>query len=528
VLLQKTILQSLCYLDQGKGKNMSGINNPLLSTLQANQILNLVRQHLKLVLTSTARVQPGQALTASLVPSSPVLDVSELANGIVNLALASKDVLFSSANPVDVPPLSTLSDSSGLDGDTLIGAAGGIFGKQPFPPPIAGGLIVPQTSGLMAQLFGTITPPSLKISVEIKWVVRDQNGNILTEQNNLIAPEGLTSPNVILHIVPPLFREYRLDTLRNPGGSVVCLSAEITLRLEDKTLSFTAGPIPVLLLPLLIPTVVVLFSEPNFDVTHDSAVVLVVPEHSPFSSAEPLFKVLRQIEKITSTLRSIGGLASFFLGIDDILETVPKQPRFRLAAARKDDISNPSKGQGVPKLGDIKLKQKPWYDLLGSDPNFDDKVTSLIVFGAPGTMVSFFDDTNYRTAAEHNGQGNFDIRLKDTLPDIDFYVAIRTLDTSDAVAPETFPPGRVTGFEANTHSPTDHRWLTDMSSVLFPRAWTGKIDEERKNPPPLPPLTCGGRGPVRTKGNADEKGKKAEGSKPSAKHKKDDRKKKKK
>jgi hypothetical protein len=299
----------------------------------------------------------------------------------------------------------------------------------------------------------------------------------LGEGRDFLATQGLTTPSVSV-LLPPLLRELRLDTLANPepGGSVVCLSAEVTLSLGVRTLVFTLGPVPVLQLPLLIPTVVVLFSEPNFGLTYDSAALVFVPKHSPFASAEPLFKTLKKLEAVVSALRGLGGLAAFFLGLDELLGTVPDQPRLRFAAA-----------DGIAKLGDIKIKRRPWWNPLADDPNFDDKVFSLLVFGLPGTKVQFFNDTNFKMAPATT-QGNFDIELKSTVPDIDFFAAVRTLDTDDDVAPETFPPNRVPRFQGDPSG--DDRWHTDMSSVRFHSDWLGEVARDVKNPPPVPPLRC--------------------------------------
>jgi hypothetical protein len=452
---------------------MSGVASPSLSDAQATQVLDLVRQQLRLTLTSPTQLQPGQPLTASLTPPEPLLDVSDLAMGLLNLAWASKDVLFNNPNAIELPTSADATTPGALDGDTLLqSSAVGPLIKQPFPPSI-GGTIVPQTGGIAAQLFGTFSPPRLQVGVSARWRVRDSAGNELQDGKDFIATQGLTSPNVSL-VLPPIFRELRLDTMRNPGGAVVCLSVDVTLTLGAKTTTFQLGPVPVLVLPLLVPTVVVLFSEPNFGVTHESAALIIVPKHSPFASAEPLFKVLRKIEGVADALRGIGGLASFFLGLGELLGTVPEQPRLRFAAA-----------DGIKRLGDITIKRRPWYNILGNDPNFDDKAYSLIVFGLPGTTVQFFNDVDFKTDGK---QGNFDIELSNTAPDLDFFVAIRDLDTDDDQKPETFPAGRVPRWNKDEHG--DGKWHTDMSSVRFQQEWLDIVNREISNPTQPPPLTC--------------------------------------
>jgi hypothetical protein len=532
---------------------MSGIASASLSDAQANQILGIVSKQIQLALTSSATVQPGQPVTAAVIPSAPVIDVSELASGVLNLAWIAKDVLFDKKDPVKVPTTTEMTSPIDLDGDELAATAGDIVagqpllrpqhlnlawtakdvifkkpdpvdipddissgsdeliaqnaiaGGQPLQPPapviglpapttsnvpgivgqVFGGINVPPppdpgaplepVAGILNQIFGTIVLPNLKVQLKVKWIVRDNQGNELQEGRDFIATQGLTSPNVSL-ILPPVFRELRLDTLLKPGGEVVCLSARVVLMLGEKTLSVTLGPIPILLLPLLIPTVVVLFSEPNFGLTHDSAALIVVSKHSPFASAEPLFKTLKKIEAVVSALRGLGGLAAFFLGLDELLGTVPDQPRLRFATTRVDP-NKTDEGEGIPHLSEIKIKRRPWYNLLGDDPAFDDVVSSLIVFGLPGTKVQFFDHTHFDST-----DGSFDIELNEK----DFFVAVRTLDTDDRFAPETFPPDRVPDFEPSSEG----SWDNSMDSLRFHKDWSDDVEEKAKTPLVAPPLIC--------------------------------------
>lgn len=91
--------------------------------------------------------------------------------------------------------------------------------------------------------------------------------------------------------------------------------------------------------------------------------------------------------------------------------------------------------------------------------------------------------------------------LRNGVPDLDFFVAVRTLDTDDDRPPETFPPGRVPRFEADPSG--DDRWHTDMSSLGFHQSWLSGVQEEIKNPPPTPPLTCKPRVPPVSPGPGD-------------------------
>lgn len=309
---------------------------------------------------------------------------------------------------------------------------------------------------------------------------------------------GLTSPSVSI-LIPPLFRELRADTLANPGGSVVCLSAIVSLAIgTEPPVSVELGPIPVLQLPLLSPTVVALFSEPNFGLTEDASVVLLVPKHSPFSSAAPLFKELQKIEGILDSLRSIASIATFLLGLSEVI-ALSEQPRLRFVSAN-----------GVPKLGEIKIKHKPWYNFFGDDPNFDDATNSLLVFGVPGTKVTFFNDTFFKHAPQSN-QGYYTVELFDlnhltqhpdpNSPLPDFFVAIRSYPTKAEVQldsnlsdhkspPPTAPAGRILDWSKDGG---DDLWYTDMSSVRFHQDFLDAVSAEVKSPKIIGTLTCQGR-----------------------------------
>ena len=455
---------------------MSGTVSPALTNTQADSVLAAVASTLRLVLTSAQTVQPGQLVTASLVPAAPEIDASDLANGILNLAMTSKDILFGGTAILDLP------DGGNLQGDELAKTVA-VAGNQPFPPPtpVLNGGQTTNPGGTLAQLFGTLALPQLKVQCEIGWRVRDQAGNELIEGQDFLVEQGLGSPQLAVRL-PPIFRELRLDTIANPGGEIRCLSAEVKLSLGSRTLGpFEVGPVPVIVLPLLIPTVVALFSEPNFGLTHDSAVLVVVPKHSPFANLEPLFKTLRRIESAVGALRSIGGMAAFLLGIDDLLDAVPEQPRLRFAA--EDEISD---------LENYKIKRRPWYAILSDDPDFDDRVYSVLVFGLPGTRVEFYNDEDFKRLPQTK-QGTYTVEVG-----VECFVSIRTLDTdSRSNPPITFPPNRIdlSNFEPDDSSSNDGVWHTDMTSLRFDQAWLRIAAAEEQDPLPRPPLICQSPGP---------------------------------
>lgn len=447
---------------------MSGTPAPELTPSQARAILQAVLATLRITARSPAIVQPGDPLRASLVPASPQINASELVNGVLNVALLTKDAAFNDLTVANLP------ESGDLSGDTLLGS---------IPVPGVG-----TVQGMLGQLFGTVGIPNLKVRLEVRWIVRDQAGQELHEEGgDLIATDGMTSPNLSV-LIPPLFGELRIDTLTSPPiPDVYCLSADVRLSLGDVTLP-AAGESPIELpaVPfavarLLIPTIVVLYTEPFFDVAVggtvndngdiedlvDSAVVVVVPEHSPFASAAALFDALRKIERALDGLRSIGGIASFLLPLGDIV-SIPEQPRFRFSAS-----------DAIARFHDITLKPKKFFGFTYGYKHFDDRVYSIVVVGLPGTVVEFFNDVDFRLDQD---QGFYALRVG-----AEGFVVVRTLDTSDEDPPVTLPPGRVSSFVPDTSSGSDGRWHTDMSSMRFAPGWLAGTGDERKGPPNL---TC--------------------------------------
>src|ERR1051325_2479385 len=164
---------------------MSGFAATPLTDPQADQILTAVRSMLSLELLSPQHVQPGQLISAQVVPASPVLDVSQLVNGFVNLAYTTKDVLFSDTSIADVP------DSGSLGGDDVASALPNLVSKAlPFPPAqaILNGGTNTTPPGVLGQLFGAIALPKLDVRVAVAWVVRRPNGTVLGEGRDFVAP----------------------------------------------------------------------------------------------------------------------------------------------------------------------------------------------------------------------------------------------------------------------------------------------------------------------------------------------------
>jgi hypothetical protein len=462
--------------------SMSGIAATELATDQAARILNAVAARLRIVRTGPRHVQPGESLLAQLVPSALDLDVSDLADLAVDIGGVAKDMFLSNDDAFPVPAPEGLTDPGDFSGTQLLGDHASAFdGGRPFvqPPLVTSipGVVTQKVPGLLGQVFGTVKLPNVRVSLELTWRIARTDGTVIEEGSDFIGLNGLSNPAAAITVAPTI-SEYRHDSLLNPGGDQYCLWLEVTLRLGSAAHATTLGPLPYVQLPILVPTVVGLFSEPNFDVNTSSAALLVVPEHSPFVSLEPLLKLLETIDRTVSSLRSIGKLAGFLLGLSDVLGAIPQTPRLRLTAKNRiDDLEN------------YEIKPRPWYNIFASADTFDDRVNSIFVLGAPGTEVEFFNDED----CEMTDQGGYTVRLNTSatlagdLPDT--FVAIPTLYAPNPSPPPTMPPGRISSFVEDTTG--DGSWDTDLTSLRFADNFINEVEEAiKRGGPAFPDLPC--------------------------------------
>lgn len=98
-----------------------------------------------------------------------------------------------------------------------------------------------------------------------------------------------------------------------------------------------------------------------------------------------------------------------------------------------------------------------------------------------------YNDTNFKRRPNSN-QGMFSLRTN-----VEGWVAVRTLDTSNDERPVTFPRNPsdnryVPQFENDTTG--DSSWVRDMSSVRFHPTWLRGVEGEVSQPPQPPLLVC--------------------------------------
>lgn len=409
----------------------------LFAPSTATDLLTRVMRTMRIVPETSNILDPGDVFQAKLVPASPQLDLS-------GLALAALDGLLDVAAP------------TGTEGSGLPDLPG-----SPSPTP----------SATAQSLTGRLGLPNLSVRVDVQWYLRDEDGTDVLKKDSHVATGGAQSPAVSL-LLPPVLRELSLDEIEKPDPDWFCLSARVTLTLECSSegddlanivdgkldgdsdsvcrassvadahpdcpahgglplapdgvrrvhLSAELPGVPVAQLPVLIPSVVICCNTRNFDLLDRSAVLMVVPKGSPLSNAEAVIDALRRVEKTLRTLRTVGAVAGWILGIQNVLSALSDHPIIRFYEAKEADNV-----EGLDKLSRIKLWPRPWYKVFFDDESMHDRTTSIAVLGGPGRQVRFYDKPNYKT-----GDGAYTLSTSATSGPV---ALINDLNTTDSEAP---------------------------------------------------------------------------------------------
>jgi hypothetical protein len=505
---------------------MSGVSANTLPAAELQKILSAAMNRLHVRLTSSNVVAPGATITASIAGAGVEVDVTDLLDGVLNIdwqafTQAALGAITDSANSLRALITET---------DKALPTAG--------PAPLPNAITAATPAGLLGRLVGAVSLPRLRVRADIRWQVTDSQGNELIEGEDFIAPNGLALPDVLIKI-PPLFRE--LDAFDYPGSSAnlqpinpLATPSACTFRLQvrvvlsvgdvfiDRVLSAapafsdpslstpptlrhpadlvpdgTAPGIPLIVLPLPVPTLVALFSNAEFNPTDPSPakLLVVVPHGSPITSLEQLNRILRKIDQVVSDLRQLPFFAASLLGLDLVNDALSGQPGARLVSAQADNSY-----RDFTKVVYYSEPTRFWWIKIGTqDVTFNDEAMSMVLLGMPGTQVSFF---NQADIVKDEGVWHVSVagavdftRPLDVLP----FVIVRDLGPgqgpgfsiwastggADIPAPETIPPKRsAEDVPANQSSgwfqQATFGWGKRMSSLRFD--WLG--DEVPCNPPP--------------------------------------------
>lgn len=447
----------------------------MLTPAEAQALLESVLGQFDARLTSPAQVPPGATVVASVLPAVNQLAAIEALNGLVNGGDLTRHVTSGPAL-VDVPPATSAVAPPGTtpsSPDDIVRA----IGTATAPAGTAQG----DVSQLLAQLNLSIP----RIDIKVQWTVRvpDDAGGYRegVEGSDFVAPTGVNLPTLEMLVVPPIVEltaEAIGATVANLSAEPPsiplqrwCLFARVTATLGDAPpLARELGPIPLLVAPLPIPTVVALCSRRNFNIVGKSKALIISPPHVASSSLEDLNEVLQTAYTVLGRLRTVGRVAGWLLGVGSVLRLL--QATY-IAYYGREFINH---------LDDYPLHTRQWWD----DVDINDDVESMVVLGPPGAEVEFYNEKNLRS-----GEGILIVRIPVT-----GFVAIPSLFPQDGAPdarPLTVPPDDDTHFilidDGYENDGDDDGFANSITGIRFrlaewPSTSLGPLDRVGCPPPP--------------------------------------------
>lgn len=222
------------------------------------------------------------------------------------------------------------------------------------------------TQTLTSTLQGALNlPVSLPVSLTVRWRVTDDQGNDLTAGADFIALDGLGGPQASFLFRPETV-ELTTSLALKPALRFIVPHVRISapgLSAAGAQYSSDLPPIPIAVLPIPVPTVLVLFEDAYFD----EQFLLIVPPDSPVTSIGALKDLLENLKPIALELARFPAFATFLLGIDNLSLSLGLPGRFKAARVYDD-------GVGVHNL-------ETAGDAVDND-DWDNRASSLIFLGA--------------------------------------------------------------------------------------------------------------------------------------------------
>lgn len=373
---------------------------------------------------ATARIVHGD-LPSNPLDISGTLEVRQIVQEPVNLQWISEAVRFA---PESDPPAP---DDLSIPPD--------IIGQLPVQPslPLAGATIPPGVGGAIGLLTGTI--PVFEIleelvtttaTIEVRWRVLDENkvpltafgwssGSLTGSGSEFVPPtDQILNQAVNLLLVPPFVD---LVSLSPPPPVRRWIQAHFRLSAAGISTPWIDLEVPVDLVPLAIPTVLLLFFDPDFG----GPALLVLPENSQLGP-DLLLSTLTDVRDVLTAVRDLVGFVGLFIDVVNALE--PVFNTLEIAATKAD---------AIPNLNDLDVVGTSWWKVWKNDREAEDEFASLMFLGAPGRSVQAFNARGF-----DDSQGQLNINLGPEMA-----VTIRTLyhgASGDFLPPDAVPANRVT------------------------------------------------------------------------------------
>lgn len=356
-------------------------------------------------------VDPGEFVTFKVTPSLSGLRITQLIpssvllNGLIEPSdgAATQAITGTITLLPQAPAQINLQGLAGTIPQTL-------GGELKFPPEIPGQIDLSSqlpNEPALHSLTGTIElPQDMPVKAEVAWQVlaevglkRPVFGEVNTKKKKIViseeereehflAPEGLSGPSLSILFVNPIVELRQDKPLPEPRR--YWIRCTVTLRALGVTKTFDLPDVPVFVPVIGVPTVLALFPETNF-LPKRGALLVVVPERSPFREVDELLSLVNRLQGIVSRLTAIPRFALFALGLQRLAAAI-HAPRLRFKV--RDEIANLNK----VKLADIDASYVRYngadvFDVgdQGNDMEAEDNMSSLMLLGPPGRQVRCYN-----------------------------------------------------------------------------------------------------------------------------------------
>ncbi|MCY8953215.1 hypothetical protein MOE39_05010 [Bacillus cereus] len=269
----------------------------------------------------------------------------------------------------------------------------------------------------------------IPISLEVTWSIQDERGNNTQEGDTFLAPDGLNGFQASFIFIPSCIVELTNDPhmLSTYSPKRYNLIANVILRAgkvvneegeeEEIVLQVNLPSVPILVLPMAVPTIFTVFSNRHFttiesDCYHSSErqgeVLVLVPPNSPLRSIENMLQLISNLKDKASALSTLPDFFLFKLGLETLYDALQSNCEIQFRV-------------GI----DFKLKC-----IQSCNQGWQDKINSFIFIGSPGQTIQCF---NYDHPASTD-KGMFTLTINSLHKNC--YALARKLDSAN---PDTEP-----------------------------------------------------------------------------------------
>jgi hypothetical protein len=441
---------------------LSSITDP--TQLDANDLTDLARKFLISVSVPGPGMVPetGVPVRAQVVPplgtAIPFTDISGVAlprmrkwNPVIGGMRVEAMQLAAKAQRMKVPPLVLRSPVS-----VAALAKQRAHQSQPALQPAKSGL--PISRRIPGDVLhggvptATLPPPVPSITVEVSWTITGFSlfgiGTITVQEGTLFT---LADPNNPLNGVAPTLSSVLIGILFQPWVTpltdpptparqavLYLLNARIKLSVaQTQTASewIDLQPVPLPVPVLEVPVVLALFSDANFT----GHLLACVPSNSPLRALEAMTNKLKAIQDLLAPLQTIESVAAWLTGLGSLINKLPVSPGATALVVANDQGRIDLDSQVMEKGG-----------TFGWDTDWEDQVSSMILFGPQGTAAAFFSAPDWS-----DDEGRYDIGVG-----FELSVSVRNL----AINPTASIPAGALVIVKNS---TDESFNDTLSTLQF-------------------------------------------------------------